>query len=150
MPLRMLWDFLPLFIVITVGFVIVTLVETLVLKMLKRLDAPKNLFYAVSANLLGFFINIILGVVLIYALAFFFGSTMAGQLSIAIISLVVLVVAVALIPILMFITRFFLFRFFGLTETKFRVVYGLVSTFGVYVIPIGYMLFIAMLSSLTG
>ncbi len=150
MPLRMLWDFLPLFIVVTLGFIIVTLVETLVLKMLKRLEAPKNLFYAISANVLGFFINIILGVILIYAFAFFFGSTMGGQLGIALISLVVLVVAIAFIPILMFLTRFFLFRFFGVTETKFRVVYALVSTFGVYVIPIAYLAFLALLNSLRG
>jgi len=149
MPFRMLWDFLPLLGVIFVGFLVITVIETFALKSLKRLEAPKNLFFAVSANLVGFLISLILGVVLLYALALFFGATMAGYVGMLVISLIVTIILIVLIPLLIFLTRFFLFRFFAITETKFRVVYSLLSTVCVLLAPIAYIIFIGILASLT-
>lgn len=149
MPFRMLWDFLPLLIVIFVGFSIVTVIETFLLKALKRLEAPKNLFYAVLANFVSFLISLVLGLVLLYTLALLFGAVMAGYSGTFLVSIVAAIILIALIPILIFLARFFLFRIFSVTETKFRVVYSLISTIGVMLAPIAYMIFIGLLSSLT-
>lgn len=127
--LEMLSDFIPLTVVTFLSFVGVGVVETFILKFLKRLESPKNLFYAVSANFLGFLITLLVGVFILFAFLSLFSTTLGGAFGLAALSVIALGILIALIPILMFIARFFLFRYFEITETKFRVTYSLISTF---------------------
>lgn len=127
--LEMLSDFIPLTVVTFLSFIGVGVVETFVLKFLKRLESPKNLFYAISANLLGFLITLLVGVLILFAFLSLFSTTLGGAFGLAALSFIVLGILIALIPILMFIARFFLFRYFEVAETKFRVTYSLISTF---------------------
>ena len=126
--LETLSDFIPLAVVTFLSFICVGVVETFILKLLKRLEAPKNLFYALSANLLGFIITLLVGVLILFAFLSLFSTTLGGAFGLAALSFIVLGILIALIPILMFIARFFLFRYFEITETNFRIIYSLIST----------------------
>ena len=126
--LETLSDFIPLAVVTFLSFIGVGVVETFILKLLKRLEAPKNLFYALSANLLGFIITLLVGVLILFAFLSLFSTTLGGAFGLAALSFIVLGILIALIPILMFTARFFLFRYFEITETKFRIIYSLIST----------------------
>ena len=125
-------DFVPLTVVIFFSFVVITAIETLVIKLFKRLESPKNLLYSIAANVAGFLITLVVGILILFAFLIFFSSTMGGAFLLMIVSGIVMVLLIALIPLSIFAARFFLLKSFGLTEeTKFRVIYSIISTIGV-------------------
>ena len=114
------------------------------------MEAPKNLYYVVSANVFGFLITTIIASIMAFVFLALFATTLGGAWGLAAGSLVGLVILIALIPILIFSVRFFLFRFFEITETKFRLVYSLASTGAVLVGLIGlWSMAMLVLSALT-
>lgn len=132
--LDILADFIPLTVVIFLSFIIITVIETFVIKAFKRLESPKNLFYAIAANVAGFLLTLIVGALALFAFLAFFSTTLGGAWGLMILSGIALVVLIALIPILIFVARFLLLKSFGVTEdTKFRVIYSIASTIGVIV-----------------
>lgn len=132
--LNALLDFIPLAVVILLSFIIITVIETFVIKAFKRLESPKNLFYAIAANVAGFFITLFVGVFILFAFFALISTGLGGAFWLMLLSGLALVILIALIPILIFVARFFLLKTFGVTEdTKFRVIYSIASTIGVIV-----------------
>ncbi|MGD9589978.1 MAG: hypothetical protein AB7Q37_16545 [Pyrinomonadaceae bacterium] len=112
-------------------FGVITFVEVFVLRAIQRLEAPKHLYFAASANGIGFILTILISAVLVFLLIAF-GASVLGGVGLAMMgTLIGIIVSLVLIPLSLFLVRFFLFRAFKVTDTKFRVLYSLLSSVGV-------------------
>ncbi len=130
-------------------FLITAIIEVFVLRAFKRLEAPKNLYYVLAANISGFVITIFVSSLMVFLFLAFFAAALGGVGSVALGSIVGIIVLLLLIPILIFVVRFLLFKILGLAETKFSLIYSLLSTIGVLVVMIAlWSLVIFILSSI--
>ena len=119
--------FLPIF-GILIATIFLTLVEIFSLKISKRVDSPKFVWFPISANVIGFIVII---VAVFFAIVFFaigfitaFGAGFdAGEKY-----FYVMIFVLVLIPILIFSVRTILFLLFKLGKFPFALLYSLLTT----------------------
>lgn len=115
-------------------FMVIGVIEVFVLRAMKRLEAPKHLYYSVFANTAGFLITAIISTIMIFFMITIFAAMLGGVGTVFIGSLITFLILLVLIPLLTFGVRFFLFRLFKVPEMRFRIIYSVLSTICVFVI----------------
>ena len=128
------WFFISVAAISLINILVITLAEFFVIRWLRRLETFRGLIYAVLANGFGFIAILISGSIGLIAFSVFFAGAMAGAGAYIIGSLVFILFLLFLTPLLIIFVRFLLFRFLKVTETKFRLVYALLSTLAFLVV----------------